>query len=81
MHPAPNCPRCPTTRTRDTYNLLSHLARSAFTAAIPLAIVSGNEDKRKKFIRAGAAAWMTKPLKIPEVERTTMGLLELNSPW
>ena len=63
------------------HDLLSYLARSAFTAAIPLAIVSGNEDERTKFIRAGAAAWMTKPLKISEVERTTMGLLELTSPW
>jgi len=63
------------------HDLLSYLARSAFTAAIPLAIVSRNEDERATFIRAGAAAWMTKPLKISEVERTTMGLLELTSPW
>jgi len=63
------------------HDLLSYLARSALTAAIPLAIVSGDEDERTKFIRAGAAAWMTKPLRISEVERTTMGLLEPTSPW
>jgi len=61
------------------HNLLSYLARSAFTAAIPLVIVSGNEDERTEFIRAGAAAWMTKPLRISEVERTTTALLELVS--
>ncbi len=63
----------------DAHELLVYLGRSAFTATIPLAVVSGNEGDRLGFLRAGAAAWITKPLNIAEVERATMGLLELAS--
>ena len=63
----------------DAHELLVYLGRSAFTSAIPLAVVSGNEGDRLRFLRAGAAAWITKPLNITEVERATMGLLELAS--
>jgi len=61
----------------DAHDLVVYLGRSAFTGTIPLAVVSGNEGDRMSFVRAGAAAWMTKPLNIAQVERAVMGLLEL----
>ena len=63
----------------DAHELLVYLGRSAFTSTIPLAVVSGDEGDRLRFLRGGAAAWITKPLNIAEVERATMGLLELAS--
>jgi len=61
----------------DAHDLVVYLRRSAFTGAIPLAVVSGNEGDRMNFIRAGAAAWMTKPLNITQVERSVTSLLEV----
>jgi len=54
-----------------------YLGRSSLTAAIPLAVLSNNEIERARFFRAAAAACLTKPLKIAEVERAVIGLLEL----
>ena len=61
----------------DADDFVLYLGRSSLTAVIPLAVVSSNEIQRARFFRAGAAACLTKPLKIAEVERAVVGLLEL----
>jgi len=63
----------------DAHDLMAYLGRAALRARVPLAIVSADETERMRFIRAGAVAWMTKPLKIAEVERSMIGLLDLFS--
>jgi len=42
-------------------------------------IFSANDGERVRFTRSGAAAWFAEPLNIAEVERTTMGIIELAS--
>ncbi len=60
----------------DARDLLVYLARVAVPATMPVAILSGTESARMRFIRGGAAAWLTKPLNITEVEQTMMVLLD-----
>ena len=43
----------------------------------PLAVVSADERASIKFISAGAVSFMTKPLKIAEVERSMVTLLDV----
>jgi PleD family two-component response regulator len=61
----------------DAHALVVELQRSARTARIPVVVLSSDDATQARFTRAGAAAWLTKPLNIAEVERTTLALLEL----
>ena len=63
----------------DAHDLMVFLGRAARRAVIPLAVLSGDETDRIAFIRAGAVAWITKPLRIAEVEHSMMTLLDLFS--
>jgi len=60
-------------------DLMVFLGRAVRRTAIPLAVLSGDETDRMTFIRAGAVAWITKPLRIAEVERSVTTLLDLFS--
>jgi DNA-binding response OmpR family regulator len=61
-------------------DLMVYFGRAALRATVPIAVVSGDDEERSRFIRAGAAAWMTKPLRIDDVERSVSRLLDLFSP-
>jgi DNA-binding response OmpR family regulator len=61
----------------DAQALVVELRQSVRTARIPVVVLSADDDTQVRFTRAGAAAWLTKPLNIAEVERTTLALLEL----
>ena len=61
-------------------DLMAYFGRAALRATVPIAVVSAHDDERLRFIQAGAVAWMTKPLKIEDVERSLLRLLDLFSP-
>jgi DNA-binding response OmpR family regulator len=61
----------------DARDLIVHLGRASLRATVPLAVVSADERARIKFISAGAVSFMTKPLKIAEVERSMVTLLDV----
>jgi len=63
----------------DAHRLLLVLRRNPRTATTPVIIFSANDGERVRFTRSGAAAWFAEPLNIAEVERTTMGIIELAS--
>jgi DNA-binding response OmpR family regulator len=63
----------------DAHDLMSYFGRAALRATVPLAVVSGEENDRIRFIRGGAVSFLTKPLRIAEVERSIMTLLEVFS--
>ncbi len=61
----------------DAVDLMGYFGRATLGATVPLAVLSGNEMDRMRFIRAGAVAWIAKPVRIAQVERSVMTLLEL----
>jgi len=63
----------------DAHDLMTYFGRAALRATVPLAVVSAEENDRVKFIRGGAVSFLTKPLRIAEVERSVMTLLEVFS--
>ena len=63
----------------DARDLMIHLGRAALRTTLPFVVVSADEDARLRFIRAGAVSFMTKPLRVAEIERSMMNLLELFS--
>ena len=63
----------------DAQDLMAFFSRAALRAPAPVAVLSGDESERLRFIRAGAVAWMTKPLRINDVERSLLRLLDLFS--
>jgi DNA-binding response OmpR family regulator len=58
------------------HDLLVHLVRRAGSAASALVVLSGSASERIRLIQGGAAAGLTKPLNIAEVERTMSLLLD-----
>jgi DNA-binding response OmpR family regulator len=63
----------------DAHDLMIDLARTTLRATVPVAVISGSEVDRMRFIRAGAVAWITKPLMIDEVKHSMRTLLDLYS--
>lgn len=63
----------------DAHDLMIYLARTTLRATVPVAVISGGEVDRMRYIRAGAVAWITKPLMIDEVRHSMMTLLDLYS--
>jgi CheY-like chemotaxis protein len=61
-------------------DLMVYFGRAALRATVPIAVVSAHDEERLRFIQAGAVAWMTKPLRIDDVERSMLRLLDLFSP-
>jgi len=52
----------------DAQDFVLYLGRSIFTATIPLAVVSGREGGRMRFLGAGATAWIPPPSDIVEID-------------
>jgi len=63
----------------DAPALISHLKRSAAQFPTPVAVLSGDEDDRMRLVRAGAVSLIPKPLRLGEVERSIMTLLDVFS--
>jgi DNA-binding response OmpR family regulator len=63
----------------DPHDLMIYLGRTTLRATVPVAVISGGEADRMRYIRAGAVAWITKPLMIDEVRHSMMTLLDLYS--
>jgi len=63
----------------DAFEILVDLGRAPTTGAIPVGVLSGDQEERIRFLRAGAAAWITKPLTINDVARTMIAMIELFS--
>ena len=63
----------------DALDLMVYFSRGTLRATVPLAVLSADESERMGFIRGGAAASMTKPLKIGEVQRSVITLIDLFS--
>jgi DNA-binding response OmpR family regulator len=63
----------------DAHGLLVYLGRTALRATVPVAVISGSEVDRMRFIRAGAVSWIAKPLMIEEVKHSIRTLLDLYS--
>ena len=61
-------------------DLMVYFGRAAFRATVPIAVLSADDEERSRYIQAGAVAWMTKPLRIDDVERSVLRLLDLFSP-
>ena len=60
-------------------HLIDFLKRGAIRRPVPVAVLSGDESQRVAFIRAGAVSLITKPLRIADVERSLMTLLDVFS--
>jgi DNA-binding response OmpR family regulator len=63
----------------DAHDLMIYLARTTLRATVPVAVISGSEVDRMRYIRACAVAWMAKPLMIDEVKHSMRTLLDLYS--
>jgi DNA-binding response OmpR family regulator len=63
----------------DAHDLMIYLARTTLRATVPIAVISGGEVDRMRYIRAGAVTWITKPLMIDEVKHAMITLLDLYS--
>jgi len=57
-----------------------YFGRAALRATVPIAVLSADDEERPRYIKAGAVAWMTKPLRIDDVERSVLRLLDPFSP-
>jgi DNA-binding response OmpR family regulator len=57
--------------------LMSSFDRTALRATVPVAVLSPDDGERLAFIRAGAVAWIKKPLQIADVENSILRLLDL----
>jgi DNA-binding response OmpR family regulator len=69
-----NLPDC------DAQDLLVYFGRAAFRATVPIAVLSGNQGERLRFLQAGAVSLIMKPLTIADVERSMLRLLDLFCP-
>jgi DNA-binding response OmpR family regulator len=58
------------------YDLVVFLVHPARPVTAPLAVLSGNANEQMRFLQGGAAACLTKPLKIADVEQTMNLLLD-----
>jgi len=61
-------------------DLMVYFGRAALRATVPIAVLSADDEERPRYIKAGAVAWMTKPLRIDDVERSVLRLLDPFSP-
>jgi DNA-binding response OmpR family regulator len=61
----------------DAHSLLVAFGRAALGVTVPVAVLSPDDGERLRFMQAGAVAWMTKPLRIDDVERSLSRLLDL----
>ena len=61
----------------DPKALIAHFGRSVLRTAAPVAVVSGDDSDRVTFIRAGAVAWIAKPLSVAHVEESISRLLDI----
>jgi DNA-binding response OmpR family regulator len=61
----------------DPHTLLVSFGRTALGVTVPVAVLSPDDNERLRFMQAGAVAWMTKPLRIADVERSMSRLLDL----
>jgi len=63
----------------DAQTLIGLLKRSTLRFPTPVAVLSGDEGDRMRLVRAGAVSLLTKPLRLGEVERSIMTLLDVFS--
>jgi DNA-binding response OmpR family regulator len=63
----------------DARAVINPLQRGSDGTRIPVAVLSGDEGERVRFIRAGAVSLIAKPLRLIEVERSVSTLLDLFS--
>jgi DNA-binding response OmpR family regulator len=57
--------------------IIGRLKRGANRTPTPVAVLSGKDGDRIRLIRAGAASLITKPLRLSEVERSIVTLLDV----
>ncbi len=61
----------------DAQGLIGGLKRAMDRTSTPVAVLSGDESDRVRLVRAGAVSLITKPLRLGEVERSIMTLLDV----